>query len=99
MHTIFEYQGTPSSESLERRILNKMERLKAKYDDIIRAFVFLQYRPDHPKAGKICKIRLSLPGPLLFAEANTDSFDTSYHEVIHELDAQLRKRKEKLKDL
>ncbi len=50
-----------------------------------------------PETGKICNIRLSLPGPRLFAEASHKNYEASIKESINDLDRQLKKRKEKLK--
>ncbi|HBC03075.1 MAG TPA: 30S ribosomal protein S30, partial [Aequorivita sp.] len=39
----------------------------------------------------------SMPGPTIFAETSTASFEASVAKVITELRSQLQKRKEKLK--
>jgi putative sigma-54 modulation protein len=39
-----------------------------------------------------------MPGPRLFAEATHDNFESSISESINDLERQLRKRKEKMKN-
>lgn len=45
----------------------------------------------------ICNIRLSLPGPRIFAEASNQNFEESVIESVKELERQLKKRKDKKK--
>ena len=98
MDVTFEYDGIQSSNRLEMMILEKLNKLSAKYDFIIRARVFLKTtNTSTPETGKICKIQLSVPGPLLFAETNTASFEAAIPETINDLDRQLKKKKEKMK--
>ncbi|MFK8060554.1 MAG: HPF/RaiA family ribosome-associated protein [Polaribacter sp.] len=44
----------------------------------------------------ICGVRLSVPGPRLFAESSNDNFESSVSETLKELEIQLRKKKEKM---
>jgi ribosome-associated translation inhibitor RaiA len=41
------------------------------------------------------EVRLHIPGPDIFAEANTDTFEKSVSEISSKLRVQLLKRKEK----
>ena len=43
--------------------------------------------------GKLCEIKLSLPGPTIFASSNEDRFEVSIAETIRDLEIQLKKRK------
>ena len=43
--------------------------------------------------GFICNIRLSVPGPQVFAESNETSFEAAIAETVSDLDRQLSKRK------
>lgn len=98
MEIIYEYDGVTASERLESYTEEKLEKLHTKFDDIIRADVFLkQENTSSDETGMICNIRLSLPGPRIFAEASNQNFEESVNESISELQRQLKKRKEKMK--
>lgn len=97
MQIIFEYHDVSASDALEQTTTEKLEKLGIKYDMIIRADVFFKTgNTTSNETGKICNIRLSLPGPLLFAESSHDNFTDSVSESINDLERQLRKRKEKM---
>ena len=97
MQIIFEYHDVSASETLEETTREKLEKLESKYSDVIRADVFFKTEnTTSDETGKICNIRLSLPGPRLFAEASHDNFTDSVSESISDLERQLRKRKEKM---
>ncbi|MEP2059938.1 ribosome hibernation-promoting factor, HPF/YfiA family [Maribacter litoralis] len=98
MEIIYEYDGVTASERLESYTEEKLKKLHTKFDDIIRADVFLkQENTSSDETGMICNIRLSLPGPRIFAEASNQNFEESVNESISELQRQLKKRKEKMK--
>jgi len=94
----FEYDEVKASERLEELVRKKLEKLEDKYDFVIRADVFFKKEntTDAGK-GKICNIRLSLPGPRLFAEANHGAYEAAISEAVDDLLRQLRRRKEKMK--
>ena len=97
MDIIFEYHNVTASESLEMFATEKLNKLGDKYQMVIRADVFIkQENTSSDETGKICNIRLSLPGPRLFAEASHDTFQESLAESVNDLERQLRKRKEKM---
>ena len=97
MQIIFEYHDVSSSDALEQITTEKLEKLVTKYDMVIRADVFFKTEnTTSDETGKICNIRLSLPGPRLFAEASHDNFADSVSESVKDLERQLRKRKEKM---
>ncbi|MBJ2174343.1 ribosome-associated translation inhibitor RaiA [Aureibaculum sp. A20] len=97
MQIIFEYHDVNSSTNLESFVTEKLNNLEEKYDFVIRADVFFKKEnTSSDETGFICNIRLSLPGPRLFAEATHDNFQSSIAESINDLQRQLRKRKEKM---
>ena len=97
MQIIYEYHDVTSSDRLEAMAKEKLDKLKEKYDMLIRADVFFkEENTSSDETGKICNIRLSLPGPRLFAESSHDNFQSSISETINELERQLRKKKEKM---
>ncbi len=98
MNITFEYDNLKSSERLEELITKKLNKLESKFDFLVQAHVFLKVQnTSSPLFGKICKIQLSVPGPRLFAETNSKSFEASIQETISDLDRQLSKKKEKMK--
>tara|TARA_R110002073_G_scaffold72537_1_gene177086 strand:- start:50756 stop:51058 length:303 start_codon:yes stop_codon:yes gene_type:complete len=97
MQIIFEYHDINTSTSLESFITKKLNNLEEKYSFVHRADVFFKKEnTSSDETGLICNIRLSLPGPRLFAEATNDDFHNSVSEAINILERQLKKRKEKM---
>jgi len=98
MNIIFEYHGVSGSERLEEFARKHIDKLVDKYDFIVRADVFFKTEnTSEEDKGKICKIRLSAPGPRLFANASHASFEASLKESVDDLERQLKKRKEKFR--
>jgi len=96
---IFEYHDVAQSMRLEKIANEKLDKLGEKYDMVIRADIFFkEENTTSDQTGKICNIRLSLPGPRLFAEASYNNFESAINESVSDLERQLRKRKEKMKD-
>ncbi|MGB5553762.1 MAG: HPF/RaiA family ribosome-associated protein [Flavobacteriaceae bacterium] len=94
----FEYDAVKASQRLEGLASDKVNKLLDKYDFIVRADVFFKTeKSSDPEKGKICNIRLSVPGPRLFAEASHGAFEASIAEACDDLERQLRKRKGKMK--
>jgi putative sigma-54 modulation protein len=97
MNINFEYDKVKASERLESLVLKKLEKLEDKYDFIIRADVFFKAeKTSEHETGRICNIRISIPGPRLFAEASHASYEASIAEAVDDLQRQLEKRKEKM---
>ncbi|WP_420402086.1 HPF/RaiA family ribosome-associated protein [Flagellimonas sp.] len=87
-----QYQKMKSSESLNKLLLKKLERLGKKYSWVIKANVL--FKIEHDKAGEdnICEIELSAPGPRLFAKSKSHDFEKSMAETVDDLKRQLEKR-------
>ena len=97
MNINFEYDDVKASNRLEIMAAQKLEKLLDKFDFIVRADVFFKKEnTSSPEKGKICNIRLSAPGPRLFAEASNGSFEASISQSVEELHRQLQKRKDKM---
>lgn len=98
MNINFEYDHVKASDRLEIMVGKKLEKLEDKYDFIIRADVFFKTEnTSEQDTGKICGIRLSIPGPRLFAETSSASYEAAIAASIEDLERQLRKRKAKMK--
>lgn len=98
MNYNFEYHNVDASEALETFVKEKVDKLVNKYDFLVRADVFFKVEnTSSDETGKKVGIRLSAPGPRLFAESSTKDFYESAASTVKELDSQLRKRKDKMK--
>jgi putative sigma-54 modulation protein len=94
----FEYHEVAASQRLEDFVTERLNKIETKYDSIISGDVyFKKENSSNPEIGKICSVRLSMPGTTIFAESSTASFEASVAKVTTELRSQLQKRKEKLK--
>ena len=96
METIVQFVQTETNDSVKQMVLEKVEQLSKKYDWLIRADVFFKEEKDTYGKGKICEIRLSCPGPRLFASSNEESFEAAVAETIRDLEIQLEKRKSEM---
>jgi putative sigma-54 modulation protein len=93
----FEYDDVTASKRLESLATEKLEKLAKKYEMIIRADVFFkQENTSSDETGMICNIRVSVPGPRIFAEASHDNFEEAIAESVRDLDRQLAKKKGKM---
>lgn len=93
MEAIFQFVQLTKSERLEELTQKKLDKLETKYDWIIRADVFFKKQDGMEPKGFICNIKLSVPGPQVFAESNETSFEAAMAETVSDLDRQLSKRK------
>lgn len=98
MNINFEYHGVKASDRLEIMAAGKLDKLLNKFDFVVRADVFFKKEnTSEADTGMKCGIRLSSPGPRLFAESSKASFEASIAESIVELERQLKKRKAKMR--
>lgn len=98
MNVIFEYHDVKSSKRLESLVKKKLKPLFNRFEFVVRADVFFKIENTSSReTGMKCGIRLSAPGPRLFAESSHDTFEESIVEAINELNRQLQKRKGKMK--
>ena len=93
MKVNIQFVQTTQEKWAEELVNEKLDDLGQKYDWLIRADVFFKEEKDTDGKGKICEIRLSLPGPRIFASSDEDSFENSVAETIRDLEVQLKKRK------
>jgi putative sigma-54 modulation protein len=93
MKVNIQFVQTTQEKWAEELVNEKLDDLGQKYDWLIRADVFFKEEKDTDGKGKICEIRLSLPGPRIFASSDEDKFEASVAETIRDLEVQLKKRK------
>ena len=92
MMIAIQYVQMPTSESMNKIVEKKLNKLAKKYDWLIRAQVHFK-KENGVGDVKICEIELSAPGPRIFARSSSNDFEKSLAETIKELDGQLRKKK------
>ncbi len=97
MEVNVQFVKMPTSESMEAFVNKRLEKLAKRYEWIIKADVFYKIENDPKGKGKICDIRLSLPGPIIFATSDEISYEAATDETIRDLEKQLKKRKSELK--
>jgi putative sigma-54 modulation protein len=98
MQIVYEYHEVSGSQRLEEMAKEKLENLQKKYDFVHRADVFFKQQNRSDDDEMICDIRLSMPGPRIFASSNAETFEAAMTETISDLEDQLRKVKEKSRD-
>jgi putative sigma-54 modulation protein len=96
METNFEFVQIDKSEKLQDFTQKKLDKLEQKYDWIVRGQIFFKREENQNPKGYICNIKLSAPGPQIFAESNEESYEAAVAETIRDLDRQLQKRKGKM---
>ncbi|PQJ17083.1 HPF/RaiA family ribosome-associated protein [Nonlabens tegetincola] len=90
----FNYDGVSGSERLENYTKEKLQTIFERYDWVTRADVFFKTEnTSSDQTGMISQIRLSAPGPRLFAEESQDNFEEGISKVITQLKTQCEKRK------
>lgn len=96
MEAIFEFVQLEKSDSLESFTQKKLDKLENKFNWIVRANVFFKRDENQKPDGYICEIRLSAPGPEIFAQSNENSFEAAVAKTVKDLERQCSKRKEKM---
>lgn len=97
MEVNVQFVKMPTSESMEAFVNKRLEKLAKRYEWIIKADVFYKIENDPKGKGKICDIKLSLPGPQIFATSDEVSYEAATDETIRDIEKQLKKRKSELK--
>ena len=93
----FNYVHVTASERLEDFTSKRLNKLKERYDWIVRAEVFIKKEnTSSPETGMICEIKLSAPGQNVFASSNDKNFETAIASTIEDIKRQLQKKKEKM---
>ncbi|MBR9915553.1 MAG: ribosome-associated translation inhibitor RaiA [Algicola sp.] len=94
MSVNFQYVDVDVSDTLSAFTEEKLNKIFNRYEFIVGADVFFKKDPNEPVNNKICNIRLSLPGPRLFATSNEKQYEVAVRSTISDLERQLKKRKE-----
>ncbi|MBK5209364.1 MAG: HPF/RaiA family ribosome-associated protein [Flavobacteriaceae bacterium] len=97
MEIRIQFVQVTKNEAVESFAIRKLLKMAEKYEWLIKADVFYKLEPDTKGKGKVCEIRLSLPGPRIFAISDEESFEAATDETIRDLEKQLQKRKSEMK--
>ncbi|WP_194852522.1 HPF/RaiA family ribosome-associated protein [Nonlabens antarcticus] len=90
----FNYQHVTGSQELEAFTEEKLKSIFERYNWVTRADVFFRKENTSSReTGMIAEIRLSAPGPRLFAEESHNTFKESVSKVVSQLKTQCEKRK------
>lgn len=93
----FNYVHVTASERLEEFTSKRLEKLKQRYDWIVRAEVFIKKENTSSQdTGMICEIKLSAPGQNVFAASSEKNFEAAIASTIEDIKRQLQKKKEKM---
>ena len=76
-------------------VRKKLDKLGETYDWILNGTVFLKIDKNDKDKDKVVEIKLSVPGPYIYADAREESFDLAINSAIEGVRRQLKKLKEK----
>ncbi len=93
MKASVQFLNMEKSPYVEELLMKKLNKLFKKYEWIHNAKVLYKLEKKSVGKGKICEIRLSVPGPYIFASSDEDSFEKATDETIKDLIRQLKTKK------
>ena len=99
MKFILSAHNVKITQALEDQIINRIEKIEHFDSNAVDVRVTIEH--DHTKASDrsfSCSMRLSVPGPDLFAEDSESSLETAIDLVAKKIEQQIRKRHTKLKE-
>lgn len=96
MNVVFEYVNVSSSEQLESKVKEKLTKLSQRFPFIVRGDVFFKLENKDEGEQHHCGIRLSVPGPRIYASSNKSNFYEAVNETVRDLKDLLAKKKEKM---
>ena len=91
-----QFVQTKTNPSLRTMVMEQLDVLAQKYDWVTKADVFFKEEKGTYGKGKICEIRLSVPGSRIFAASDEKSFEAAIAESIRDITKQLKKRKDEM---
>jgi putative sigma-54 modulation protein len=79
-------------------ITKKVQKVNTLFDEINFADVFLRLEKDSEKNNKTVEIKINILGNQLFAQENSNTFETATDLAIDKVKAQVRKLKERVQE-
>jgi putative sigma-54 modulation protein len=92
------YINTDKTAAVEELLHAKLDKLSEKYSWITNAAVFIKEEKRPEEKNHECEIKLSVPGPQIFASNNDTTISKAIHNVIGELSVQLERKKDKMQE-
>lgn len=89
-------RGFTASPELAKLLYQKVSKLLLLFDKIIVAEVKLNSDKSRMRDGKVCNIRLVIPGYDLMASAECKTFECAIADAVEALKIQIEKRKTQL---
>jgi putative sigma-54 modulation protein len=78
-------------------IQKKLDKLDTFFDRILVGEVYLRLeKGEHSRANKVVEVKLNLPGTVIFAKEQGESFESATDEVVESLKQQIKKYKDKV---
>jgi putative sigma-54 modulation protein len=96
MQIVIETPRIRISEELTSLVKNKFENMKKLYERIGHCTVVLRKEKNDAYRRFLVSANMNLPKAVLFGEDRAESFEAALSKVVHELEHQLRRHKEKL---
>lgn len=93
MKAEIEFVGMAVSDAVTDHVNKKVGKLTDRYSWITNVAVFLKEENSNDGRNMKCEIRLSVPGPQIFAESLETDMYGSINETIRDLEVQLEKHK------
>ena len=88
-----------ADKKLVEHIQHRVDKLANVYDKIIDGEVILKVENSHNTENKVAEIKLLVPGNDIFAKKQCKSFEEATDTAVEALRRQLKKRKEKLRNI
>jgi ribosomal subunit interface protein len=92
-----EYVDMSPSDALNALIAKELEKVSKKYDFLVKVEVYIKKENDPKGKGCVSEMKVSLPGPQIFASSDEENFEMSVRETARDIDRQLAKRKDEMK--
>lgn len=96
MNITIESPGIDLRSYTEGVIEKKLEKLEKYFDKIEKCDVLIRKEQHDKRDGFMIEAKMYVPGTVLFAKEQSDSFESAANEVALDLESQLRKYKDRL---
>jgi ribosomal subunit interface protein len=96
MKMTFQTQGFTATEELTKLLYQKVAKLAQFFDKIIMAEVTMRSYNSYINEGKVCNIRLIIPGNDLLANAESQTFEEAITDAVEALKRKIEKRRTQL---
>ena len=96
MNITIESPGIDLRSYTEGIIEKKLEKLEKYFDKIEKCDVIIRKEQHEKRDNFLIETKLYVPGTVLFAKEQSDSFEAAANEVALDLESQLRKYKDRL---